>query len=385
MGLDRAVYSNMRLFAPRERYPQEARVALTPPAVEQLTRLGLGVTVEAGLGATLGIDDASYLRSGAVIGHSAGEADIVVRLRSPQLDEIRTQPSGSVAVGFFEPFFQPELVKAMVETELSALCMELIPRTTLAQKMDALSSQASLAGYAAVIVAAERIDKVLPMMSTPAGTITPARVFVIGAGVAGLQAIATARRLGARVEAFDTRPAAQEQIASLGAKPLVIDLGATGEAKGGYAQALTPEQLMRQREAMAKSCAAADIVITTAQVFGKRAPLLITAAMVAGMRPGSVIVDLAAGSGGNVEGIVPDEECLVSGVKLIGLSNLPGKVARDASQLYANNIVSLLTYLWDPAAKALRFDLNDEITDGALLVHGGRIRHEGVRAVVEGS
>lgn len=380
----KAVYFAMQLFAPRERYPQETRVALTPTAVEQLVRLGVGVTVEAGLGASLGIDDASYVRSGATVGLALNGADVVVRLRPPQLDEVRAQRPGSVAVGFFEPFFQPELVKAMAGAGLSALCMELIPRTTLAQKMDALSSQASLGGYAAVIVAAERLDKVLPMMTTPAGTITPARVFVIGAGVAGLQAIATARRLGARVEAFDTRPAAQEQITSLGARPLIIDLGATGEAKGGYAQALTAEQLERQREAMAKSCAAADIVITTAQVFGKRAPLLITAAMVAGMRPGSVIVDLAAGSGGNVEGVVPDTEQLVNGVNIVGLTNLPGKVARDASQMYANNVLSLLTHLWDPAAKALSLDLNDEITSGTLLVHGGQIRHDGVRAVVEG-
>jgi NAD(P) transhydrogenase subunit alpha len=374
----------MRLFVPKARYPQETRVALTPLAVEQLVRLGLTVTIEAGLGASLGIEDSSYLASGATMAQSPAEADIVVRLRPPQLEEIKAQRSGSVAVGFFEPFSQIELIKAIADAGLSALCMELIPRTTLAQKMDALSSQANLAGYAAMILAAERIDKVLPMMTTPAGTITPARVFVIGAGVAGLQAIATARRLGARVEAFDTRPAAQEQIASLGAKPLQIDLGETTETKGGYAGELTPEQLARQREAMAKSCAAADIVITTAQVFGKRAPLLVTEAMVAGMRPGSVIIDLAAASGGNVEGTVPDEERLIHGVKIIGLTNLPGKVARDASQMYANNVVALLTHLWDGEAKALHFDLNDEITSGALLVHGGQIRHDEVRALVEG-
>jgi len=374
----------MQIFVPKARYPQETRVALTPAAVEQLVRLGFGVKVEPGLGATLGIVDASYLRSGATVGQGAAAADLVVRLRPPQPDEIGDQRAGSVAVGFFEPFTQPGLIKATAEAGVSALCMELIPRIARAQTMDALSSQASLAGYAAVIVAAERIDKVLPMMTTPAGTITPARVFVIGAGVAGLQAIATARRLGARVEAFDIRPAAHEQIASLGAKPLVIDLGETGEAKGGYAHALPPELLKRQREAMAKSCAAADIVITTAQVFGKRAPLLITAEMVAGMRPGSVVVDLAASSGGNVEGIRPDEERLANGVRLIGLTNLPGKVARDASQMYANNVVALLTHLWDQQSKALRLDLDDEIIGSALLVHGGQIRHDAEHALGEG-
>jgi NAD(P) transhydrogenase subunit alpha len=254
--------------------------------------------------------------------------------------------------------------------------MELIPRTTLAQKMDAISSQASLAGYVAVIVAAARINRVFPMMMTPAGTITPANVFILGAGVAGLQAIATAKRLGARVTAFDIRPSSATEVESLGAKFLKIDLGPTGQDKNGYALELTPEQQKLQAEGQAKAIAAADIVITTAQLFGRPAPRLIRDDVIARMKPGSVIVDMAVESGGNVEGAVLDQEVERHGVRLIGLGNLPGQVALNASQMYASNLAHLVEHGWDKAAKAFRLRPDDEILKGCLVTHDGAIVHE---------
>lgn len=339
----------MRIAFPKEA-PPETRVTLTPTVAAKFATLGAAVRLEAGLGAPLGFSDDAYREAGAEVVPKEGlleGAEAVVRLNPLREDEARALPAGAVVVGLLDPFRNLGAVRALAERGVSALCMELIPRTTYAQKMDALSSQASLAGYAAVVLAAERLDKVLPMMSTPAGTIAPARVFVVGAGVAGLQAIATAKRLGARVEAFDTRPVVEEQVRSLGAKFVKIDVGETGQTAQGYATALTTEQLERQRQGMAKVCAASDIVITTAQVFGKRAPLLLTEEMVAGMRPGSVIVDLAAATGGNVAGTVAGEEVVKRGVRLVGLTNLPGAVARDASQMYAANVYNLIEHLWD--------------------------------------
>jgi NAD(P) transhydrogenase subunit alpha len=249
----------------------------------------------------------------------------------------------------------------------------MLPRITLAQKMDVLSSQASLAGYAAIIAAASTLDRIFPMMMTPAGTLKPVRVFVIGVGVAGLQAIATARRLGARVEAFDTRPAVEEQVQSLGAKFVKIDLGETGQTAQGYARELTPEQLAKQREVMAQHCAKADVVITTAQVFGRKAPLIVTNQMVEQMQPGSVIVDMAVESGGNVEASQAGETVERNGVRIIGLRNLPGRVARHASEMYANNLVNLLEHFWDKEAKAFRLNLEDEILKHSVLTHDGQI------------
>ena len=262
--------------------------------------------------------------------------------------------------------------------------MELIPRTSYAQKMDALSSQASLAGYSAVIAAAERIKKALPMMTTPAGTIPPARVFIIGVGVAGLQAIATAKRLGARVEAYDTRPVVEEQVLSLGARFVKIDVGETGQTEQGYAKALTAEQIESQRQQMARHCANADIVITTAQVFGRPAPRIVTGEMLDGMRPGSVVVDLAASTGGNVEGSAADQEVVrPNGVTILGFSNLAGQVAGDASQMYANNVYNLIEHAWDQERSSLRLDLEDTIIGGCLLTHEGQVLHQGVRERLE--
>lgn len=259
--------------------------------------------------------------------------------------------------------------------------MELIPRTTKAQKMDALSSQASLGGYVAVIVAADRLNKIFPMMMTPSGTIAPSKVFVIGAGVAGLQAIATAKRLGARVEAFDTRPIVEEQVQSLGAKFIKVDLGETGETKDGYAKALTQEQIDKQRDVMAKHCAQSDVVITTAQVFGKKAPIIITDDMIKGMKPGSLIVDLAVETGGNVEGSKLGEEIDSGGVRIIGLENLPGNVAVHASQMYSSNLGSLLSEFWDDESKSFKMDLEDEIIQGCLVTHQGSLFCETIKNI----
>jgi len=377
----------MRIVALKEASP-ETRLPLTPAAAERLVKLGAEVYVEASLGESLGFDAAAFKRVGAHVRAERAallrEADVVLRLNPPTKEEVAQLREGTVLVSFLEPFRNPETIRKLAERHISAFCMELIPRTTYAQKMDALSSQANLAGYAAVILAAERIHKVLPMMSTPAGTIAPARVFVVGVGVAGLQAIATAKRLGARVEAFDTRPAVEEQVQSLGARFVKIDVGETGQTEQGYAKALTEEQLARQRQGMAKVCAASDIVITTAQLFGKPAPRIITREMVAGMRPGSVIVDLAASTGGNVEGTKAGEEVTVGGVRILGFTNLPGTVARDASQMYSSNVVNLIDHLWNKEAKKVALNLEDAITNACLLTHEGDIRHPAIKDLALG-
>jgi len=249
----------------------------------------------------------------------------------------------------------------------------MIPRTTLAQKMDVLSSQANLAGYVSVLLGTAHLNKILPMMTTPAGTIKPAKVFVIGVGVAGLQAIATARRLGARVEAFDTRPVVEEQVKSLGAKFVKVDLGATGQTQDGYATQLTPEQMELQKQGMAKACAQADIVITTAQVFGRPAPRIVDRAMLAQMQPGSVIVDMAVETGGNVEGSELNKVVEIAGVKVVGLGNLPGKVALTASQMYSSNLGNFISHFWNKETKTFQLNLDDDIIKGALVTHNGEL------------
>lgn len=373
----------MLIVAPKELTPGERRVSLTPDTARKLVRLGARVEVEAGLGASIHVSDEAYREAGAAPGvDRAGmlaQADLVVRLRPPPLDEIACLQAGAVHVSHLDPFRRRDLVEAFASSGVSAIAMELIPRTTIAQKMDALSSQASLGGYVAVVLAAERSMKILPMMMTPAGTIPPARVFVIGAGVAGLQAIATARRLGARVEAFDTRPVVKEEVQSLGARFVEVDLGETGQTKDGYARALTEEQLEKQRDAMARHCAEADIVITTAQVFGRPAPRIVTADMVRGMKPGSVVVDMAVETGGNVEGSRLDEEVDIGGVRVVGLGNLPGRVAVPASQMYSSNVGNLIEHFWDKKADAFVLRQGDEILRGCLVTHAGDVVNEAVR------
>jgi NAD(P) transhydrogenase subunit alpha len=280
-----------------------------------------------------------------------------------------------VHVSNLDPFNNGDVVKALADAGVSGISLEMIPRTTIAQKMDVLSSQANLAGYVAVVLAAERQKKIFPMMMTPAGTIPPARVFIIGAGVAGLQAIATAKRLGARVEAFDVRPEAQEQILSLGAKPLKINLGETGKTKDGYAKQLTDEQIQTQREAMAKQCGLSDVVITTAKVFGRKAPLIVTNDMLDAMQPGSLVVDLAVETGGNVEASKLGKEVTRKGVTIIGLPELQRRVPVPASQMFSSNLCHLVTHFWDKEAKQFVLNREDEIIQGCLLTHDGDIVH----------
>ncbi len=379
----------MDVFVPKETDAHESRAPLVPEGVSKLVKLGATVTVESGVGLQAGHRDDAYAAVGATVtadrGGALERADLVLRLRKPTLVEAAQMKRGAVHISFLDPFNESALLDAFASAGISAISMEMIPRTTRAQKMDALSSQANLAGYVAVIVAAERLTKILPMMMTPAGTISPARVFVIGAGVAGLQAIATAKRLGARVEAFDTRPVVEEQVLSLGAKFVKIDLGETGQTKDGYARELTPEQQALQREGMAKVCAQSDIVITTAQVFGRRAPVIVTRDMIARMRPGSVVVDLAVESGGNVEGIELGKEVEIEGVRLLGLHNLPGRVATHASQMYSSNLVALIEEFWDKEKKTMDLRLDDEIVKGCLITHSGAIVHERFRNAAKGS
>ncbi len=370
----------MRIFIPREIQPGEHRAALVPDGAKKLVGLGGEVSIEAGLGASISISDEAYQKAGAEISRDrAGalqSADAILRVNRPPQNEISSLKSGCLHVSLLDAFNQRELVHALAAAGVTAISLDMLPRVTLAQKMDVLSSQASLAGYVAVVMAADHIDRVFPMMMTPAGTIKPLRVFIIGVGVAGLQAIATARRLGARVEAFDTRPAVEEQVQSLGAKFVKIDLGETGQTAQGYARELTPEQLAKQRELMADHCARADVVITTAQVFGKKAPLIVTNAMVEQMQPGSVIVDMAVESGGNVECSRPGEIVELNGVRVLGLTNLPGRVARNASEMYSNNVTSLFEHFWDKETKTFRLDLTDEISKQCVITHGGKIVHE---------
>jgi len=372
----------------RDQVPGERRVALTPGVVKRLIGLGAEVRLESGYGEGNHLSDAQYEEVGARFASRdalLAEADVLLALNAPEAETLSSLREGATVVSFLDPFRRTDLVTLARDRKISTLVMELIPRTSYAQKMDALSSQASLGGYAAVITAADRSPKAFPMMSTPAGTIPPARVFVVGVGVAGLQAIATAKRLGARVEAYDTRPVVAEQVQSLGAKFVELDVGETGQTEQGYAKELSEEQLAEQRRQMAKVVAGADVVITTAQLFGRPAPRIIDAGMVAGMKPGSVIVDMAASTGGNVEGSVSDEEIEINGVRIIGIANLPGFVARDASEMYASNLFALLEHAWNDETKQL--DLareGDEVLGGCLLTHDGAVRDERVAAVLPG-
>jgi NAD(P) transhydrogenase subunit alpha len=376
----------MKIAVMKETHPGERRVPLLPATAEKLVKLGAEVLIEAGLGQSCRFEDAAYEKVGATVSAARREllqaADMVLRLRKPPADEIELMRKGCIHVSYLDPFNEGELVELLRRASISAVSLEMIPRSTLAQKMDVLSSQANLAGYTAVLLGAEQLDKILPMMTTPAGTIKPARVFVIGVGVAGLQAIATAKRLGAMVEAFDTRPVVEEQVKSLGAKFVKIELGETGQTKDGYAKALTPEQLALQKEGMAKACARADMVITTAQLFGRPAPRLLDHNMLAGMQPGSVVIDMAVESGGNVEGSVLDQVTEISGVRVVGFSNLPGHFAETASQMYSANLGNFVEHFWDKQTKTFLLNRNDEIIKGALITHEGEIVSEMYKSIV---
>lgn len=377
----------MKIAAMKETHPGEKRVPLIPATVDKLVKLGAGVEIESGLGLTCRYQDADYEKVGATVNQDRlallGSADIILRLRKPPLEEVAAMKKGCLHVSYLDPFNEPDLLEKLKETGVNAVSLEMLPRSTIAQKMDVLSSQANLGGYVSVILAAEQLDKIFPMMTTPAGTIKPARVFIIGVGVAGLQAIATARRLGARVEAFDTRPVVEEQVKSLGAKFVKIDLGETGQTKDGYAKALTPEQIRQQKEGMAKACVQADVVITTAQLFGRPAPRIVDRAMIAQMQSGSVIVDMAVETGGNVEGSEVDKVIEVEGVNIIGLGNLPGRVAATASQMYSSNLGNFIAHFWDREGKTFNLNLDDDIMKGALITHNGEIFSETYKSIMK--
>jgi len=379
----------MRLAIPRETHPGENRASVTPETVKKLVRLGADIAIEAGAGAGAGFSDEAYAAEGASIEADRdallGAADMVLRLRKPDHAEVAKLKQGCIHVSYLDPFNEHDLIREFAAKHITAVSMEMIPRSTRSQKMDALSSQANLAGYMAVMLAATRLPRIFPMMMTPAGTLKPAKVFIIGAGVAGLQAIATAKRLGARVTAFDTRPVVAEQVQSLGGKFLEIDLGDTGQTKDGYARELTPEQVDLQRQAQKAVIAESDVVITTAQVFGRKPPVLVTEDMVAGMAPGSVVVDMAAETGGNVEGSVPNEVVDVGGVTIIGTGNLSNLVARDATQMYASNMFNLVEDTWDKEAKSFVLDLENDILPGCVITPDGAVVHPTIKEIIEGA
>jgi H+-translocating NAD(P) transhydrogenase subunit alpha len=355
----------MRVAVPRETAPGERRVALVPETVSKLRAVGFEVAVESDAGTRAGFTDNEYADAGADVGDAvASGADCVTRVARPSAEDVATMRPGTVLIGFLDPLTDRDGIARLRDREIVAFAMESIPRITRAQAMDALSSQATVAGYKAVLLAADRVPRLFPMLMTAAGTIAPVRALVIGAGVAGLQAIATARRLGAIVSAFDVRPAVKEQVESLGAA--FLDLGVrTQETAGGYASELTPEQQAQQRAALQERIPDFDVVITTAAVPGRPAPKLISTSAVEGMRPGSVIVDLAAETGGNCELTVPGEVVEHGATTVIGTTNLPSLMAFHASQLYSRNVGALLLHLAPNGELVLDWD--DEITAGACV------------------
>ncbi|HVG92384.1 MAG TPA: Re/Si-specific NAD(P)(+) transhydrogenase subunit alpha [Alphaproteobacteria bacterium] len=374
----------MRIAVPREQQQGEARVALVPESVKKLVAAGVEVGIEAGAGARAGFLDADYQTAGASIMGRADllpAADVVACVNRPESADFGKFKPGAVVIGFLKPLDEPAALEPVIERKLTAFAVELVPRTTRAQSMDALSSMATVAGYKAVLIAAARLPRMFPMLMTAAGTVPPAKVLVLGAGVAGLQAIATARRLGAVVEAYDVRAAAGQDVKSLGAKFLEVDLGGieTQDA-GGYAKELSPEALQRGRDMVAKRAAVSDVVITTAQVPGRKAPLMLTEEAVNSMHPGSVIVDLAASTGGNVAYTKPGEDVDHNGVAILGPLNLPATVPGHASQLYSRNLTSFMALINDKGT--LKIDMNDDILKGACVAYQGGNVHPKVAAAL---
>ncbi|MFQ4143098.1 Re/Si-specific NAD(P)(+) transhydrogenase subunit alpha [Chlorogloeopsis sp. ULAP02] len=380
----------MKIAVAREIEVCERRVALIPDTVARLVKQGLEVWVEAGAGERAFFSDAAYEAAGAtIIANNSklwGEADILLKVSPPQeredgRSEVDLLKEGSVIISFLNPLGNPVVAQRLAERKVSAISMEMIPRTTRAQSMDALSSQASIAGYKAVLIAAAALPKYLPMLTTAAGTIAPAKVFIMGAGVAGLQAIATARRLGSVVEAFDIRPAVKEEVQSLGAKFVEIKLDEETTAAGGYAKEISEASKQRTQEIVTEHVKNADVVITTAQVPGKKAPLLVTQEMVAQMKPGSVIVDIAAEQGGNCACTDPGKDIVWNGITIIGPINLPSSMPVHASQLYAKNLTSLMQILIRD--KAVHLDFADDIIDAACITHAGEIRSSRIKEALQ--
>lgn len=363
----------------KEKDKLETRVALIPDDIKKLSQLGFEFTVVSGAGIKSGFSDEAYKAVGAKIVEKEEDAysssQIVVRILKPE--SASGLPPDCLHLSYLDPFNEKELLNNFASKGVQAVSLEMIPRTTLAQKMDVQSSQTSLAGYVAVLNAASHLSKILPMMVTPAGTINPARVFIIGVGVAGLQAIATAKRLGARVDAFDTRPVVEEQVKSLGANFVKIDLGEMGQTSQGYAKELTPAQIAKQQEVQAKVCEKSNIVITTAKVFGRKAPRLITKDVLDRMQPGSIVVDMAVLTGGNVEGSKFGENVVTqNGVTIMSGDLLERQVPYDASKMFSGNITAFLTHFYNKETKEFEINLEDEIMKGCLLTKGGKIIHE---------
>ena len=369
----------MLIAVPKETKVGESRTPLTPECVKKLNRMGAEISVESSVGTNIGFSDEDYRQAGAKIVSDKIEllefADVVLRVQKPLLSEVQLLKPGSIHVSFLDPFNEPDLVNALMARSISSVSMEMIPRSTRSQKMDALSSQANLSGYVMVMKAAQYLPSIMPMMMTPAGTLKPAKVFVIGAGVAGLQAIATAKRLGAQVTAFDTRREVAEQVKSVGAKFLDIDLGETGSTKDGYAKALTPEQLEIQKTAQREVIVSSDVVITTAQIFGRKPPVIVPKDFVQAMKPGSVVIDMAAESGGNVEGSKPGEVVNINGVQIVGTGNWPNEVPLHASQMFSNNLFNFVSEFWNSDTKSVELDFENDLID-CVITHDGSIVNE---------
>ena len=374
----------MKIGVPKETVAGERRVALVPEVVRKLAASSAEVIVERGAGEGALIPDDQFDEAGATVStelEAIFSADVLVKVAAPSPEETeRLRPDG-VLIGFLAPLTNADGIRAIARTGVTSFAMEAIPRISRAQSMDALSSQANIAGYRAALIGAQELGRFFPMLMTAAGTIRPATVLILGAGVAGLQAIATARRLGAVVQGFDVRAAVKEQVQSLGATFLEFDLGEDLEGAGGYAKELTPEQQARQQELMAEAIGKVDVVITTALVPGRRAPVLVTADAVRRMKPGSVIVDLAGEAGGNCELSEPGESVIREGVKILAPLNLPSTLAEHASQLYARNVQALLELMTDDGE--LKLDFEDEVIAGACITRGGEIVHEGARRAAE--
>jgi NAD(P) transhydrogenase subunit alpha len=371
----------MKIAVVSETDTSEPRVAATPETVRKFVGLGADVSVQAGAGVRSSIPDEAYKEAGATVAKTLDavlkDADVVLKVRRPVAAELKKLKPGAAVIGMIDPYGNEAALAEIAATGVVAFAMELMPRITRAQVMDVLSSQANLAGYRAVIDAAAEFDRALPMMMTAAGTVPAARVFVMGAGVAGLQAIATARRLGAVVTATDVRPAAKEQVESLGAKFIAVedDEFRQAETAGGYAKEMSKEYQAKQAELIASHIAKQDIVITTALIPGRPAPRLVSSAMVASMRPGSVLVDLAVERGGNIEGVVPGEVVTVNGVKIVGHLNMAGRIATTASSLYARNLFAFVETLIDREKKALAINWDDELVKATALTRDGAVVH----------
>jgi NAD(P) transhydrogenase subunit alpha len=366
----------------KETAPGERRVALVPDLVAKLAKIGLQVIIEPGAGASAGFLDEAYQQAGARLeAKILGQADILLKVQPPTVEESGALKEGATLIGLLQPYTKASHFEALAARKVTAFAMELMPRITRAQPMDVLSAMSTVSGYKAVLIAADHLPKFFPLLMTAAGTITPARVFIIGAGVAGLQAIGTAKRLGAVVEAYDTRPVVKEQVESLGAKFIELGLETKdAEAKTGYAKAQSEDFYRQQRQVMARCVTAADVVITTALIPGKRAPILITEEMVQGMRPGSVIVDLAAEQGGNCALTEPGQDVTRNGILICGPANLPSSVPFHASQMYARTVTNYLMHLVKDGR--LHLDLSDELTRGPMVTYQGEIVHEAVKTTL---